>query len=138
MDKVIETQVVNAFMVKRRRERALFALAHEEKRQRFLFDLLEKDNFEPGFMERITAPVASSRVIRDLLKEHGAPDTCYVMRQGSPLDGRTVSLEQGLNELVFHGSGLISCLHGTLAYLEDEVPGSPGPPWRFLLRKRST
>ena len=136
MDKSIEELVINAFIVKRRRERARFELFNEKKREHFLWHMHNEAAFEPNCMQKIEEPVPSTRIVYDILKKRGAPDSCYVMSLFSSFDGQIVTLEQGLSEVVFNGHGLISCIHGKLAYFEEEVPGGSGPPSRFLLVKK--
>ena len=132
MDKNIEELVIRHFLRKNRRERARFELFNEKKRRHFLINIHTKDIFNPHCMEEIAQSVSSPQVVYDLLTKRGAPSTCYVMRHCSPYDGQIVSLEQGLADLVFNGPGLISCIHGRLAYMEGEESAR----WRVLLMKK--
>ena len=136
MDKSIEELVINTFILKRRRERARFELFNEKKREHFLWHMHNEASFESNYMERIKESVSSPRIVYDILKKRGAPDNCYVMSLFSPYDGQIITLEQGLAEVVFNGHGLISCIHGSLAYFEEEVPAGSGTPARFLLVKK--
>ena len=136
MDKNIEELVISAFILKRRRERARIELFNEKKREHFLWYMHDEAAFESNYMQKIEEPVSSTRIVYDILKKCGAPDSCYVMSLFSSCDGQIVTLEQGLSEVVFNGHGLISCIHGKLAYFEGEAPCGPGPPSRFLLMKK--
>ena len=136
MNKSIEELVINAFILKRRRERVWFELTNSKKREKFLWRMQNTGIFDSSCMERISQPIESPQIVYDILKKRGAPDACYVMCIYSPYDGQIVTLEQGLTDVVFKGPGLISCIHGELAYLEDEGTCGPGPPERFLLVKK--
>lgn len=134
MDKNIEELIIKAFIIERKKERARFELFNDKKRDRFLWNIEESSYIDTGCMKKIIEPISSYQDMHEILKKNGAPDSCYVMRVHSPYDGQIVTLKQGLDDVLFNGPGLISCVHGSLAFLEGEHPGAGlGNPCRFLL-----
>lgn len=132
MDKDIEMKIISAFIIKRKKTRAAYELCNNKKRNDFIWRIGHYNHFDNRFIHKITQPVNSYKVIYDILKKYNAPDECYVLSYNDSIDGKIALLEDALKEVVFWGPGLISCIHGKLAYFEEEVTGGPAPE-RYLL-----
>lgn len=67
-------------------------------------------------------------LVADALVELGAPPTVYVVSDLAAVDGRFLPLEDALRGVLSQDSGsLVSCVPGTLALFEGEVPGDRYP-----------
>ena len=56
-----------------------------------------------------------------MLRQKGAPDSCYVMSDNPDIDGREMPLTDALSKTVGMDAGtLVSCIPGKLAYFEME------------------
>lgn len=136
MEKYIEELIIKAFIVERKKERARYELYNDKKRGRFLFHIEISSYIDAGCMKKIIEPISTYRDMYEVLKKNGAPDSCHVLKTHSPHDGQITTLRQGLDDVLFNGPGILSCIHGSLAFLEGEHPGAGlGTPVRFLLLK---
>jgi hypothetical protein len=134
MNKHIEGLIIKAFIIERKKERARYELFNDKKRDGFLWKVQASSHIDPGCMKKILEPISAYQDVYDILKKNGAPDACYVMKGDSLYDGQIVPLTQGLKDVLFDGPGILSCIHGMLAFLEGEQRGGGGgAPDRFLL-----
>lgn len=129
MNKEIENLIVSSFIEKRKKERIMFELLSEEKRNWCIWKL--DDYFDNRYKMKIEKAFDSYEYIYNLLKKHGAPEKCYVMDTDFENDGKEFMLKQILKERMFWGPILISCIHGKLAYFEGEP--TIGSTDRYLL-----
>lgn len=110
-----------------KRSRYLMLLASQRGRKKVIASLSHFGDFDYRFATEVTSATKSE--IRKLLLQKGAPKTCYVMSEDREWDGREISFEDALEELVLTVEGtVISCIPGQLAYLELE-----GRDGRFIL-----
>lgn len=129
MNAAMETEIIEAFVSRERRERCLSLLRSARRRREFLTSLYHFD----GFDRRCIAPLhqsvdSASRLLREL-RARGAPDDCYVISVDERLDGSTGSLDDVILRVFGLVEGtIVSCVGGTLAYYEGEAPRN-----RFLL-----
>jgi hypothetical protein len=136
-DLKIEQALVDAFVQKERRERTLFELQSEKRRQDFFqkLDHRYETVLDPTLMHQIPPPNSSAEGALLLLRKLGAPNRCYVLSQMSELDAVELPLHEALTRVVGMGlSSIISCIHGKLAYFEAEQVSGPAP--RFILKKK--
>lgn len=131
MDQKIESQIISAFIIDLKKERAKYELWNEKKRRDFIWKTCVRKYFNERCVRRITQPISSWQDVYRLLKKNGAPDACYVLSINEGFDGVTLPLEVALEHLVFNGPALISCIHGKLAYLGEEP--TIGPSAKYLL-----
>lgn len=136
MDQNIESQIISAFLVTRKKERAKYELQNEKKRRHFIWEISGCSYYDEKYAQRILQPVSSYQTIYNLLKKNGAPDTCYVLCADENFDGLTLPLDVALKHVVFNGPALISCNHGRWAYLEDGP--TIGAANRYLLIRTPT
>ncbi len=117
------------FVTLEKRSRYVTLLSSKRGRAKVIASLSHFGDLDHRFALDVTS--ATKPEIRNLLLEKGAPKTCYIMSEDRERDGLEMSLEQAMEELVFHVDGtLISCLPGKLAYLELE-----GFDGRFILER---
>ena len=61
------------------------------------------------------------QAVAKLLRQKGAPDSCFVVSEDSRIDSKQMPLLAALEQVIGYGMGtLISCIPGKLAYFEDE------------------
>jgi hypothetical protein len=112
-----EEQLIATFIVKEKRDRYRAKLSDSTKRTRFL----DRLNHTLDLDERFAHWLPSNAPVVDLLREHGAPDSCYVLSADRALDGREMQLSDAVAEAAMRGWGtLISCVPAKLAYYYDE------------------
>lgn len=138
MDKEQEIVLVQSFFVKRVQERVLHELFTPKKRDMALQRLDHRylSMLKNDYLIEIKPPNSWPDDTYDLLKQHGAPDTCYCLSENELISGKTLPLREALEHAIGFGfASIISCIPGELAYFEAEQ--SFGPPPRYLLKKPS-
>lgn len=138
MDKEQERVLVQSFFVKRVQERVLHELFTPKKRDMALQRLDHRylSMLKNDYLIEIKPPNSWPDDTYDLLKQHGAPDTCYCLSENELISGKTLPLREALEHAIGFGfASIISCIPGELAYFEAEQ--SLGPPPRYLLKKPS-
>jgi len=112
-----EEATVRAFIAPARRRRYLEFLASPKRRRRFL----DRLNHCRDIDERFATSIRSNVDVAALLRQRGAPETCYVISDTSEIDGQRLGPEEAIER---SGSALwgtlISCIPGKLAYYYDE------------------
>ncbi|ASI35224.1 hypothetical protein A0126_16740 (plasmid) [Exiguobacterium sp. N4-1P] len=138
MDKEQEIVLVQSFFVKRVQERVLHELFTPKKRDMALQRLDHRylSMLKNDYLIEIKPPNSWPDDTYDLLKQHGASDTCYCLSENELISGKTLPLREALEHAIGFGfASIISCIPGELAYFEAEQ--SFGPPPRYLLKKPS-
>lgn len=109
-----------------RRMRTLLELGPKRRKDaRALLD--HSVRLDPRYASRLP----SVKGTEELLRAHGAPETCYVISSDERLDRREMSLKEALEAVEGSFAGtFISCIPGKLAYFEYEDIKSA-----YLLRK---
>lgn len=136
MDKECEEIVVRAFFLRRRQERTLFELASSKKRKDAISRLCHnsQETLDKKYMIEIALPDSDFTEILNQLKKYGAGEKSYCISYNSEIDGKYLPLEIAIEKAVGFGmASIVSCIHGKLAYLEEEQ--CFGPPRRFILKK---
>ncbi|MFF2339162.1 hypothetical protein [Bacillus mycoides] len=136
MDKEYEEAFVKKFFSKGLRDRVLFELFSPKKRKDALWRL--NHNYSVTLNEKyivsITQRIANTDELLQLLKNHGAKDSCYVMSLNENVDGRHLPLHIAVEKIAFYGlSSIISCVPDKLAYFQAEH--GYGPRERYLLKR---
>lgn len=126
-----ETELVKAFIRREKHDRMLGFLAHPLKRQRATDTLYHLRDLNEKYTVQIKPNNQNPDQISQLLREKGAPKTCWVISTNSDLDAKELDLDFVLSEIVggSHGT-LLSCIPGVLGYFEGETPND-----RFILYK---
>lgn len=91
--------------------------------------------YEKRYAHAIPPAHFSPEVAYRALKQHGAPEECYVLSPFEEYDGRIRPLQFTLERLIYRGPVLISCIYSKLAYLENEP--TIGAPERYVLLRGS-
>jgi len=141
MDREYEEIVVRSFFQKRIRDRVLWELGNEKKRDDALWRLTHRYN--EHLIQKYMIEVSNhkhctkhpdDKEIFSLLKSHGAKDDCYAISFNKKIDGQFLTLKEALKEAVdYSWPSIISCIPGKLAYFEGES-GFGFPP-RFILKR---
>lgn len=132
MNPEIEESLLRAFIVPGKRERYVSRLALPKARQKFMNShLFHMKDLDLRFAERIEPISQRAATIYSMLRERGAPSTCYVISGSSDRDGTESDLRKALDETVGSiGGTFLSCVHGKLAYFEGEEPNE-----RYILQR---
>jgi hypothetical protein len=126
-----EEKFASTFIKADKRARYLNLLASERGRKKILASFHHCRDLDSRFAKLIPPNQQSAQSIEALLKSNGAPNSCYVMADNPRIDGREMSLNDALLEIVGMDAGaLVSCIPGKLAYFEME-----GFNERYLLVK---
>jgi hypothetical protein len=93
-----------------------------EKRRRDVRELLHHSvRLDPRFSQHLTGSEAFSGRVEDILRNRGAPSTCYVLSANSDLDGQELPLGDALDAIIGMGDGaFVSCIPGRLGFYEYE------------------
>jgi len=125
-----ERALYGAFLAPPTRARYLALLDAPDARRRIRAELAHAPGLDPRYATRVEAEPSPEEIAR-LLREKGAPETCYVVSEWPDFDARRLDLVVALDAIV--GSGMatfFSCVPGKLAYFEDEEVGE-----RYLLAR---
>ena len=127
----VEENLINGFVVNRKRERYVTFLRSPKRRREFLRQLYHFHDFEPAFMVPFApAHESADRLVAEL-QRYGAPDSCYVISVDPNLDGITDRLSAIIPRVYARIEGtIVSCIPGRLAYYEGEPPDN-----RFILTR---
>jgi hypothetical protein len=118
-----ELELARAFLTPGGRDRFLAVRSRDDRRGKFTGSLAHSPKLNWRFGARVP-PNAFAPDIAKLLRARGAPETCWAVSEWKLLDGREMSLDEALQQVVGSGMGtLLSCIPGRLAYYESEEPG---------------
>lgn len=111
-----------AFLTGPTRRRLETLLKLGEKRRPDVRELLHHSvRLDPRFAQHLTGSDAFSGPAEAMLRERGAPTTCYVLAADSKLDGREMPLGEALEAIIGMGNGaFVSCIPGRLGFYEYE------------------
>ena len=128
-----ETATIRAFVVAAKQERYLYLLARPKRRSSLLHALAGRGDLDPRFTREIRPADHTVPRIARVLRDRGAPESCYVISEQAKLDRHLLPLEDALQGVLGMGLGaLLSCIPGQLGYFEGEMPGD-----RCLLERLS-
>ena len=110
------------FLAEPSRHRMETLLKFGEKRRADVRSLLDHSvHLDPRFAQHVTGSYAFPTPVEAMLRERGAPETCYVVAAGSDLDGRQMPLREALDAIIGMGDGaFVSCIPGRLGFFEYE------------------
>ena len=112
-----EEALVDAFIIPAKRQRYKELLGNPRRRAKILNGLNHCSDFDP----RYATEIPSTTDVFALLRSRGAPEFCYIISDVKELDGKTMPLQQAIQEAEEHTWGtLIGCIPGRLAYYYDE------------------
>ncbi len=125
-----EEGLIRSFIAPYKRERFLKLMANPKARRKLVGTFAHLQDLDPRFAHRIPPGHQTVDKVYLLLKQKGAPDTCYVMGD-SELDGREVSLREALEGIFDVSFGnFLSCIPGKLGYFGGEEPNE-----RYILER---
>lgn len=102
------------------------------KKRKKLVDLLDHlKGLDDRFATRLDPQSQNARAVTALLRDAGAPSTCFALSSDPDLDGRELPLGEAV-ETTFEGEygTFLICIPGHLAYFQGEEVGE-----RYLLRR---
>ena len=131
MDLEREIDILDTFVLPRRRERFVGFLRAPRRRRDFLSELYHFSDFDPACIVPLAGACDSAPGLVAELLRRGAPRTCYVVSVDARLDGITADLAGVIDRVFAKVDGtLVSCVPGRLAYYEGEAPDN-----RFILER---
>jgi len=81
----------------------------------------DKLNHAPGLKPEHASWLSSNADISAQLKQKGAPETCSIISNSSRLDGKSMRLEEAIEEVQRDGWGsILICIPGKLGYYYGE------------------
>lgn len=129
-----ESNFIQAFVRRERRERSRYELLSKKRRSSFINRLCHRydDIFDARYLKQIPPPNSDCTTILRLLQQKGASDQCYAISASDEIDGKTITLSEALHKAVGYGlPTVLICIPGRLAYFEAEQ--EIGSPPRYLL-----
>ena len=113
-----EEKMIDAFIVKEKRDRYKSLLSNSKKRNATL-DCL---NHFHDLDEKYVTWLPSNAVVEHILRQEGSPENVYVISNTKDIDGKLIPLDEAVYKTALGGWGtIISCIPGQLAYYYDEV-----------------
>lgn len=132
MDPDWEKALFEAFAVPRKRQRYVELLNSKAGREKIRHTLDHFTDLDPRFCQRVKTAEQNPAGILRLLKDLGAPATCYLISNNAEFDGREMGLPEALTAVIGNGWGtFVCCVPGVLAYFEDE-----GPAERYVCHRK--
>jgi hypothetical protein len=126
-----EQQLVRSFFLPQRQERYLALLAKPRRRNDVLCELAHFKHLDLQWVVPTPPRYHTPSDILRILKERGAPDTCWAVSEDSDLDGKELDLSEAIREILGGGMGtFLSCIPGRLAFFENE-------DGRWILERKS-
>jgi hypothetical protein len=123
--------LIHAFVRPDRQARLLALSATSKGRRRLVAELAHFHALSPAVARPLSGPSSDPRIILEMLREEGAPATCYVISEAHEMDGKFLPLAKVISDIVGGGLGtLLSCIPGELGFFEGE-----GPSDRYILRR---
>ena len=107
-----------------RRLKALFDLG--EKRRREVRSLLHHAiRLDARYCKKLPGGDQFAPRIEEILRQRGAPETCFVIAVDPTLDGRILTLREALEAIIGSSNGaFVSSIPGKLGYFEYEDASS--------------
>ena len=126
-----EEAFIVSFVLPQRRRRYLALLETTKGRTKLVGALDHFADLDSRYTKSVTPNTQTPEQIKAILKEKGAPNTCYLISSNPKLDNREIGLLEALKQTVGQGAGtVISCIPGLLAYFEGEEPSC-----RYILER---
>ncbi len=126
----VEEALVDAFIVRAKRERYKAFLANPKRRR----SIVEKLDHCGDIDLRYATEIPSNVDVAAFLRGRGAPPSCHLISAASTLDGKQMDLKDAIAEVEARMSGtLVGCIPGRLAYYYDEAGTR-----RLLLQKAAS
>jgi hypothetical protein len=127
-----ELDLINAFVVREKRERYLYLSASPRRRKEFLKGLYHFSDFDTTYVVPLARSISSAGAVVSELRRRGALDECYVISIDPELDGVKGELQDVISQVHGRVEGtIVSCIPGRLAYYEGEAPEN-----RFILDRK--
>lgn len=124
--------VIRAFFSPERQDRYLGLSQSQRGREKLCRSLAHLRALDPRYTHPVPRDALDASAVARLLRQYGAPETCYVLAENQAIDDRIFPLQEALSAVVGRGSGaILSCLPGELAYYEGE-----GMHDRYVLRRK--
>lgn len=126
-----ETAFIQSFVLPEKQARWLELLLNPKRRHVFLHRLADGWDFNSKFKIDLIPSQQKPGNVEHVLRQHGAPEKCYVISEDADIDGSVMLLRDAIAGVLGYGMGsIISCIPGRLAYYEGE-----GPSDRYILKK---
>lgn len=115
-----EELFVKNFIVSRKRERYIELLGNEKTRSKITVYFDHCPDLEDKYKSQIPVNQQNAKDIYRILKNKGAPETCFAISNRDQIDGKELSLRKVIDEYYFDNSTFISCIPGKLIYYASE------------------
>jgi hypothetical protein len=116
--RVLEEELIDAFIVSSKRERYKTLLASRRRRGKILDGLNHLQDLDPKYATEV--PFKTD--VASLLRDRGAPERCHVISDAPELDGREMPLEDAIGQMEECMLGtIVGCIPGRLGYYYGEA-----------------
>ncbi len=119
-----EEKFVRQYIVKNRRDRYLTFLKGKKHRQKVLNKLNHNLDFHPHLGKVLMSSTKSEEGLSALLQSKHVSGVCYLIADGNDWDGKELTLELGVNELLGNELGaVLICPPKPIAIYKEEDIG---------------
>lgn len=132
-----EQQLVQRFVRRERRERALFELGSAQRRAAFLNRLCHRyaDVLEPRYLAPLPNMLEDPHRLMAHLRQQGAPRDVSIISMHDQYDGRVMPFTEAIDQLfIYPFPSLLICIADALCFFQAEQ--ELGSPPRFLLERQ--
>lgn len=126
-----EEMLARSFIVPDKKDRYLSLLGSRKGRKKIVDGLNHHTHLDRRYAHLLPAGQQNVPAIEKMLKQKGAPETCYIMSSDPDIDGKEMELHEALMIVVDSNIGtVVSCIAGKLGYFEFEDMGE-----RYILER---
>ena len=122
MNNHIEQLLIKKFVIKDKQERYLNFLSKEKTRQKFTSELYHFRDFKWNLFREIPGSESESHTIVTKVKSIKNISSCYVVSVNSEFEGKVISLEEAVENLVGEEGTILIFGEAEIVYYEGEAP----------------
>jgi hypothetical protein len=122
MNNQIEQLLIKKFVIKDKQERYLNFLSKEKTRKKFTSELYHFRDFKWNLFREIPSSESESNTIVTKVKSIKNISSCYVVSVNSEFDGKVISLEEAVENVVGEEGTILIFGEAEIIYYEGEAP----------------
>ena len=118
----LEKKLIEKFIIKEKKERYLTFIEKEKTRKKFLNELYHFKDFNWSLFEKIPGNEQEGERILSKLNEKKNITSCYVISVDENFDGKTYSLKDAIEQIVWIEGTIKVFGEADIVYYEGEAP----------------
>ncbi len=118
----IENLLIKKFIVKDKQERYLSFLSKVKTRNKFTNELYHFKDFNWKLFRKIATNENEREIINEIIKRKKNISTCYIISANSKFDGKAVSVDEGIKEIIGEEGTILVFGNAEIVYYEGESP----------------